>query len=401
MSILSAETAAKAAFDEIKKRSECGRAGRFWPNEPAFREEFINDEWLYLDVFIFDYSIYRAFGNTPERQLVLNKFQNLIAGWLRNRIVSKIPDVRLWMFDPGEEPLFFPPEIAEPAVTRLTRRMESYSKAVALHHEMGENLSVASVFAAHCGASSFDYIAGVGRYVFEKKMNFVKMLKVIQPTATDESQTEISQLKNNRGSKGGNIDLGISIDGVRLQKVGQVIDLTTMDKAGLVKPGFIGRMMLAKTKTNPNDIIFYKKNCLAIECESLKYKKNASSAPKASSYRDQFQYLKDLKLWRSNDLNQGGNFSVTCNVEVGNGDMWGNTIILILNADGLLKKVVFQVIMNKSIAELNLLEFRMLCANTFGEPKIATEQVHIWEDRDTSVVSARNGKDAVFEWEMV
>ena len=84
-----------------------------------------------------------------------------------------------------------------------------------------------------------------------------------------------------------------------------------------------------------------------------------------------------------------------------NGQMWGNSIAVVIGLDGIVKKIFFQVIMNEGIAEVNLQQFRRLCAKVFGTPRIATEEFHAWEDEETSVVSARNGKDAVFEWGLV
>ena len=81
--------------------------------------------------------------------------------------------------------------------------------------------------------------------------------------------------------------------------------------------------------------------------------------------------------------------------------MWGNTIVMYVGPDGFLRKVFFQVIMNRGIAEVNLQQFRSLCAKAFGSPVIASEEVYIWQDGKTSIVSARNGNDAVFEWNLM
>jgi len=163
------------------------------------------------------------------------------------------------------------------------------------------------------------------------------------------------------------IDLELSIDGIAFPKAGQIIDQKTIGEAGLVKPSFLARLMLSKLKTTPSDEIYFKKNCF-IQCH------------KFDSYE---------------------RFGITANIEMGNGQTWGNSIAVVVGSDGFIKKIFFQVIMNEGIAEVNLQQFRRLCTKVFGTPRIASEEFHAWEDEETSVVSARNGKDAVFEWGLV
>jgi hypothetical protein len=165
------------------------------------------------------------------------------------------------------------------------------------------------------------------------------------------------------------VDLGLSIDGKNFPKVGQIIDLKTIDEAGLIKPGFWGRLMFLKLKTTPNDEIYWKKNCF-IQCKRF-------------------------------DSYERSGFGITAQTEVGHRNMWGNTVAVFISPDGFLKKVLFQIIGNKGIAEINLQQFRRLCTKAFGTPRVATEEIHIWEDGETSVMSARNGKDAVFEWWLI
>ena len=181
---------------------------------------------------------------------------------------------------------------------------------------------------------------------------------------TKDEENESNNIKIDLG-----LSLGLSIDGKNFPKVGQIIDLKAIDEAGLIKPGFWGRLMFSKLKTTPNDEIYWKKNCF-IKCKRF-------------------------------DSYERSGFGITANTEVGHGDMWGNTIAVFISPDGFIKKVFFQIIMNEGIAEIYLQQFRRLCTKAFGTPRVATEEVHIWEDGETSIRSARNGTDAVFEWWLI
>ncbi len=61
-------------------------------------------------------------------------------------------------------------------------------------------------------------------------------------------------------------------------------------------------------------------------------------------------------------------------------DTSDNTIVTVIDTAGLLKKVLIQIIMTPDIAELNLQQFRKLCAKSFGLPVIAAEEVCVWQD---------------------
>jgi hypothetical protein len=180
------------------------------------------------------------------------------------------------------------------------------------------------------------------------------------------------------------IDLGLKIYRTNFPKVGQIIELKTIDEAGLIKPGFFGRLAFSKLKTTPNDEIYWMKNC-AIECTRF------------DSYT-----FDGYELYGFHGHATPG-FGIDAQTEIGRGpgSMWGNTIVVFISPDCFFKKVIFQVIMNKGVAELYLQQFRQLCTKAFGPPKVATEEFYIWKDGETSVKSARNGNDAVFEWRLV
>jgi hypothetical protein len=42
----------------------------------------VRHEWLYLEIFAFDFSVYLALGKTPEKTAVLTPFWQHVETWL-------------------------------------------------------------------------------------------------------------------------------------------------------------------------------------------------------------------------------------------------------------------------------------------------------------------------------
>ena len=182
-------------FDSIKRRYEKGRTDRFWPEKPLFREVFINDEWLFFDIFIFDLATFLAFGNTPERQKYLNPFERNVVDWLQHRTAPRFPEDRFCLINPLEGPIYFPPEDAEPMTKRLSRRVSAYSKATTIQHHMGENYVIGSVFSALCGAENdLGYIVGISTYFSHQKIASIEMLKTYRCQKYNEQSSNTYEL---------------------------------------------------------------------------------------------------------------------------------------------------------------------------------------------------------------
>lgn len=185
----SGEEVARGVFNSIKNQYERDFADKYWPDSSVLNDEVIKDEWLFFDIFIFDLSTFLAFGNTSKREAVLNPFQDCVANWMQQRIVCPIPEARLWIFNYSEEPKVFPPENSEPATTRLSRRLASYSEVIALSNSTDGNFAVASVFAKLCGTDDPSFIAGVSAYFSQMKINTVGMLKSIKITGSKDLES--------------------------------------------------------------------------------------------------------------------------------------------------------------------------------------------------------------------
>jgi hypothetical protein len=121
---------------------------------------------------------------------MLTPFQNQVASWLRSKTVGQRAEDICWIYDYAKEPLLFPSEPAEPALTRLGRRLEYYAQAVGLRHPEGENFAVASVFAELCGARNLNFIVTVSGYISEAKIRYLKQLKSPTPPASEMAGTE-------------------------------------------------------------------------------------------------------------------------------------------------------------------------------------------------------------------
>src|SRR5437762_614750 len=108
----------------------------------AIDSNAVRDEWLYLEIFAYDFSVFLALGKTPAKAAVLTPFWQHIEVWLKADQVPALPE-RLAFAGGGEVPRFIRAEPSEPSYTRLLRRVQEYSFAVTSPHQMGQNYSVA------------------------------------------------------------------------------------------------------------------------------------------------------------------------------------------------------------------------------------------------------------------
>lgn len=134
-------------------------------------------EWLYLQIFAFDFATYNALGQTPARSLVLTPFLGYVKAWLKSIPVPELPE-RIAMAIVGPELLrTIPAEPAENALLRLSRRTDEYASAIAVPNSKGEkDYSVAAVFAARTGATGLPSVTAVAAYFSVMVSETTKML---------------------------------------------------------------------------------------------------------------------------------------------------------------------------------------------------------------------------------
>jgi hypothetical protein len=140
----------------------------------AIDSNAVRDEWLYLQIFAFDFSVYLALGKTPAKAAVLTPFWQHIEAWLQAEQVAALPE-RFAVA--GEGPRVIPAEPSERSYTRLLRRVQGYSSAVTSPHEMEQNYSVAAVFASACGFMDIASITGVSAWFSSLKIQTVQFIK--------------------------------------------------------------------------------------------------------------------------------------------------------------------------------------------------------------------------------
>jgi hypothetical protein len=134
----------------------------------------VQDEWLYLEIFSFDFSVYLAVGKTPAKAAVLTPFWQHIETWLQAEHVPALPE-RFAVAGGG--PRVIPAEPSESSSTRLVRRVQEYSAAVTSPHQMGQNYSVAAVFANACGFMDIGSITGVSAWFSSFKIQTVQFIR--------------------------------------------------------------------------------------------------------------------------------------------------------------------------------------------------------------------------------
>jgi hypothetical protein len=174
--------AADGFLVSLKRSFESGQAFKGDGEWMLFRgyslldEGIIKDEWLYFKIYIIDFATFLAFGNTPQRQSVLDPFVRNVTNWLKNRPAPSILEARICLFPDPANPLIFPPEDAEPAVKRLNRRIKTYADAAKLESEQG-NMR-AQVFAALCGVShDVASLVSINTYLTSFSVSTAKILK--------------------------------------------------------------------------------------------------------------------------------------------------------------------------------------------------------------------------------
>jgi hypothetical protein len=149
---------------------------RPFPINQAIGTDSVRYEWLYLRIFANDFSVYLALGKTPAKAAVLTPFWQHIEVWLQAEPVQPLPE-RLAFAGVGEVPRFIPAEPSESSYTRLLRRVQEYSSAVISPHAMGQNYSVAAVFANACGFMNISLIIGVSAWFSSSKIQTVQFIK--------------------------------------------------------------------------------------------------------------------------------------------------------------------------------------------------------------------------------
>ena len=134
------------------------------PEDLQINSDAVRQEWLYLEIFTFDFATFNALGQTPTRDNLLTPFLGHVRTWLHSMPVPKLPE-RVAMAIVGSEPLrTIPAEPCESAFTRLSRRMQEYAATLTAGHPQGVNYSVAAVFSARCGVGQLPSITAVAVY---------------------------------------------------------------------------------------------------------------------------------------------------------------------------------------------------------------------------------------------
>jgi hypothetical protein len=136
----------------------------------------VRNEWLYLNIFSFDFSVCLAVGKTPVKAAVLEPFWQHVETWLQAEQVPALPE-RLAFAGGGEIPRFIPAEPSEASYKRLLRRVQEYSSAVTSPNKMGQNYSVAAVFADACGFMDIVLITEVSAWFSSFKIQNVQFIK--------------------------------------------------------------------------------------------------------------------------------------------------------------------------------------------------------------------------------
>jgi predicted HD phosphohydrolase len=163
-------------YDHLRKSYADGfpKARHLLRAATAIDSNAVCDEWLYLQIFADDLSVYLALGKTPAKAAVLEPFWQHIETWLQAEHVAALPE-RFAVAGGG--PRFIPAEPSEPSYSRLLRRVQEYSSAVTSPREMGPNYAVAEVFASTCGFMEISSIIEVSAYFSSFKIQTVQFIK--------------------------------------------------------------------------------------------------------------------------------------------------------------------------------------------------------------------------------
>jgi hypothetical protein len=164
-------------YDHLRKSYAAGfpKARHILRAATAIDSNAVCDEWLYLQIFAFDFSVYLALGKTSAKAAVLESFWQHIETWLEAEQVAALPE-RFAVAGGG--PRFIPAEPSEPSYSRLLRRVQEYSSAVTSPREMDEtNYEVAAVFAGTCGFMEYSSIIGLSAWFSSFKIQTVQFIR--------------------------------------------------------------------------------------------------------------------------------------------------------------------------------------------------------------------------------
>lgn len=169
---------AAGVFDSIQQRYNAGfpQSRDLLPDRGQIDADAVLQEWLYLQIFTFDFATYNALGESPAKSNVLTPFLRRVKAWLEPMPVPDLPE-RVALAVVGVEPLStIPAERNDSGLDRLSRRTEEYASAVATRHPQGESYSVAAVFAARCGGMGLSSITGVSVHFSSMVSEITKLL---------------------------------------------------------------------------------------------------------------------------------------------------------------------------------------------------------------------------------
>lgn len=117
-------TSQQTAVELIKFTQSCTDAyisGTFSIPEGVDRQTFV-DEMFYLSVFSVDFSVYNAYGDTPEKQCILDEYYSLLAKTIRKELLG----------------------------SELKARLFSYTRAVKTPHTNGPHWMIGKTFSELC-----------------------------------------------------------------------------------------------------------------------------------------------------------------------------------------------------------------------------------------------------------
>jgi hypothetical protein len=135
----------------------------------------VQQEWVYLDAFQFDYFAYLALDETPQKAAVLTGFWKKTRGWLKEVNAPALPGR---MGPSWREIQVIPAEGSESMFERLKRRCELYRKAII--HPSGDHHGLANMFAITCNVPEFSFVAGIATYVYAQKLYYVNLLQSLE-----------------------------------------------------------------------------------------------------------------------------------------------------------------------------------------------------------------------------
>jgi len=166
-------------FDSVRKARLAGypETEELFPQDAEIGLEAVKDEWLYLEIFTVDFVVFLALGKTPEKAAVLTPFWAELKKWLQLEQVDALLERFSFL---GGDAKSIPAENSETSFERLMRRMQQYSDCISKPHDLGENHSVATTFAALCGDMDAVTIMGVSSFFSAKKVSLFNALKRLQ-----------------------------------------------------------------------------------------------------------------------------------------------------------------------------------------------------------------------------